>query len=786
VDFKGFSIPGRFQKRIFIWIILTFIALILLFSIFSYINMEGIVVKKVYETNLDILSQVKYNVQLMDNTIKNLCKELFVNTDVAELMYGDDSDTFQNLLKMKNIELIIISNPFVESVYIYNGKTGEFFSPGKGITTDKQFFSGIAGEGKVIPSLKPIVLQNSIEKNISGKSMQTLAYFMYQYTDKNNVPSGALIINIDASWLLNNLEEINKRKNSVGKIYVFNVEGFFISDREKQSDPPDYIRKLFEDYRQGNLNIDDKKGYVEQKIEGASSIVTFLKIESAGLILIRMQSYEDAFGLFTAMRIALAVIIVIFLVIVFGTSVFISKAIYKPLGSFISKIGDNRNHSVEGVETTDEINYLEEVYKLSKNKLQKYEDNYIKSRNFLKEYHLKKLILNSSSFNPAGMGQWFSENNIGLGPDGLYSVCVLKIDGYIEFKNNNDSASRALIKFAIINIIAEIISSEYCAEGVDMEDERVVLLVNLENIQEAEGLFYSKMTGMIKQAQDCVLKYYNISFSASVSKCSSNIGDLTELYGNALDSSNYRLGVGRKSIIYPGNIAADRQHEYSFDCEKLLTESIKSGNFEKVEGVLQRILDETRKFDYKAIILSMLMVVEIIEKNVDDINSVSLEPVDVDFVLMKQTIFGIETLDEFFAILSQHLKMICDKRERNTVNAKHMVLAENVKSIIEKEYFDSALCLSAIAAKLKMSSGYLGKIFKDCCRLSVNEYINDVRLAKAVGWFKKSDLTVSEVLSKVGIENETYFYSLFKKRYGVTPKEYVLNNQIVNQVSKIE
>jgi YesN/AraC family two-component response regulator len=145
---------------------------------------------------------------------------------------------------------------------------------------------------------------------------------------------------------------------------------------------------------------------------------------------------------------------------------------------------------------------------------------------------------------------------------------------------------------------------------------------------------------------------------------------------------------------------------------------------------------------------------------------------------IKQSIFSIETLDEIFDVLLDQLKAICSEREKNTVSAKHLVITENVKAIIEKEYHDSSLCLSAIAHRLKMSSGYLGKIFKDCCGISVNEYINDVRLAKAAEWLRKSSLTVSEVLLKVGIENETYFYSLFKKRYGVTPKEYVLNSKL--------
>ena len=33
-------------------------------------------------------------------------------------------------------------------------------------------------------------------------------------------------------------------------------------------------------------------------------------------------------------------------------------------------------------------------------------------------------------------------------------------------------------------------------------------------------------------------------------------------------------------------------------------------------------------------------------------------------------------------------------------------------------------------------------------------------------------MTVGEVAYKIGIENENYFYTLFKKNVGMTPKQY--------------
>jgi AraC-like DNA-binding protein len=778
MNFKRLFLSRKYQKRIFSWIIISFVTVLMVFSVFAYSNIERIVVRKVYETNMDILSQVKFNVQLMDDAIKNLCRELFINADVSQLMYSDNIDTLETLLKMKNVELIIIANPFVDSVYIYNGNTGTFYSPGKSIITDKELFSDIVSGEKSIPLLKPLVLKKNIMSGLYGRSGRTLTYFMYQYTDKDNIPSGALIINIKTSWLLSNLEQISKSGKDAGKIFVFNEEGSYIDDAAANGEPPDYMKKLFTDYKQGSLNAENSKGYIEREINGNKSIISFLRVESAGLVLIRTQPYDDVFGLFTVMRVALLIITLIFLFIVFAVSIIVSKVIYKPLGSFISKIGSVRDTELNGIDETDEMYYLEQAYKLSSDKLKKYENDYTSVRNKLKEFYLKKLLLNSSASDSNDTIKWFAENNISFRVNEGFSVCILKIDRYGEFLKNHDTNDRALIKFAIINIACEVISSRYAAEGVDMDDDRVVLIINANVKSEDEELFFECFEELIKQVQEHILNYFNISFSAAFSECGKSLNELTELYGKAQDYSNYRLVYGEMSVISPLAAVMNKQNKYTFDYERMLTESIKSESAERVENVLQKLLGETLKFEYKSIIVSLLSIIETIEKIVSDINSVSLEPIDVDFALMKKYIFETETLNEFFGMVSVQLKKLCEKREKSMVNVKHMMIYENVKAIIDNEFHNSSLCLASIASKLKISSGYLGKIFKDCCRMSVNEYINEIRLNKASEWLRKSDLSIREILLKVGIENETYFYILFKKRFGVTPKEYSLNNQI--------
>ncbi|WP_421795298.1 helix-turn-helix domain-containing protein [Haliscomenobacter sp.] len=58
--------------------------------------------------------------------------------------------------------------------------------------------------------------------------------------------------------------------------------------------------------------------------------------------------------------------------------------------------------------------------------------------------------------------------------------------------------------------------------------------------------------------------------------------------------------------------------------------------------------------------------------------------------------------------------------------------------------------------------------------LTPNEYINEVRLVKAMELFQANPggYSVKEMASKVGYRDEKYFSRQFKQRFGVLPSQF--------------
>lgn len=56
--------------------------------------------------------------------------------------------------------------------------------------------------------------------------------------------------------------------------------------------------------------------------------------------------------------------------------------------------------------------------------------------------------------------------------------------------------------------------------------------------------------------------------------------------------------------------------------------------------------------------------------------------------------------------------------------------------------------------------------------VNVNDYILTTRLQKAKYLLKHEDLSIAEISYKAGFSSPAYFSSVFKSKFGVTPKAF--------------
>ncbi|KUP04851.1 AraC family transcriptional regulator [Bacillus coahuilensis m2-6] len=90
--------------------------------------------------------------------------------------------------------------------------------------------------------------------------------------------------------------------------------------------------------------------------------------------------------------------------------------------------------------------------------------------------------------------------------------------------------------------------------------------------------------------------------------------------------------------------------------------------------------------------------------------------------------------------------------------------------IIDNSHLD--ISLEGIAAKVNLSPIYISKLFKDQLGINYITFLTECRIEKAKKLMTDGEKSLKEITFEVGYQDPNYFSKVFKKLYGVTPKEY--------------
>jgi two-component system response regulator YesN len=89
-----------------------------------------------------------------------------------------------------------------------------------------------------------------------------------------------------------------------------------------------------------------------------------------------------------------------------------------------------------------------------------------------------------------------------------------------------------------------------------------------------------------------------------------------------------------------------------------------------------------------------------------------------------------------------------------------------------RDHITKRLGIGEIASLVGMSESYFSHVFKKETGLRALDYVNHLKMEKAMEILKGTDLKVADVAEQLGIDNSNYFSALFKKVTGLSPQEY--------------
>lgn len=146
--------------------------------------------------------------------------------------------------------------------------------------------------------------------------------------------------------------------------------------------------------------------------------------------------------------------------------------------------------------------------------------------------------------------------------------------------------------------------------------------------------------------------------------------------------------------------------------------------------------------------------------------------------MAKELLYISEHSDQSVFHLMGHLYLFLDLLAQSAPAPKPAVNSKMsdyyIKEAINyiEQNFQNNITIEDVASVCGINRSYLGKIFKKNTGQSPQEFLMNYRMVKAAELLKLTSLSIADIGSAIGYENQLHFSRAFKNIYGVSPREW--------------
>lgn len=115
-------------------------------------------------------------------------------------------------------------------------------------------------------------------------------------------------------------------------------------------------------------------------------------------------------------------------------------------------------------------------------------------------------------------------------------------------------------------------------------------------------------------------------------------------------------------------------------------------------------------------------------------------------------------------------KLNCEDERKDTKRCLNRLTEECLKYIDSKCF--EKISLQEIAEKTFYNPSYLSRMFRQYCGISLSEYIKEKRIEEAKRLLLGTELSIEEIMNRVGYTDRKQFYKCFKEISGQTPAQF--------------
>jgi len=700
-------------------------------------------VKEVAGISQSMLRQTSYAANIVNQQVNEIGNHLLNDPDIVTGMFSPDIDRLQEYRVVRALTDVQAGYPFLNFIGIYNGYTERYLN-NKGVSRrdEAELLDDISNNStQAYSSLYPRTFKDPVTE--AGEQVFT---FVLKPGFNSYLPKkGAIVINIHASHIQ---ELVQRMRSNRADYIVLADEGGSILVRSDSESP--LVNVDSEAYLNTMLTSKATNGSYTVNIAREKYLVSYVKSDELNWSFVSINRYKDLLSNLDRLRTIVLSIALAMLLAGVAAAIWLTNHMYDPLDKLLRKL--NSAYEVGGDGARRKVN----EYSLLGEAFQNITDR-IASISPALQIAKKSHLLHYFKGIQIDLANRYLEPL--KGPH--FVAVVLRIDRFAAFSHMHSEQSQSLVRFAVCNIAQEMTGME----AVVVAEDEIGILGRLDS-----AILPNTLHTRLQDVQRHVEEYFKITVTIGIGTIAGTDIEIRDSYEKAKAALLNRFFVGPGKIFYgEGDDESTEELRYPVALERTLVEAIQHYRDDIACEEIERLAGDVAELPYDQALLCLNQLVIALYRHFAAVPACKGEA--NAFMEMATSLTLYETLEDAIAELKRISSEVCEAIRAKS-KGRQGEIVEEIKAYIERHYAKPDLSLDYIADQVQWTPGYLGKVFKAQAQVSFSDYLKNVRLEKAKELLLETDDSANTISERIGIFNTTYFYTVFKKKYGVSPAQY--------------
>lgn len=758
---------GRSKYKLFNQYLISFfcvvslaVSLIVVLLFILYANLQ---IRSVRSYSINQLEQVCEMTDLLYSEMRSISNQILQSPATNNCLSSTGFDRLKEATAGIKLREIQTSNPYVRYVSLYNSTSNRFVSSS---TSDFLTDEDITYYRSALADMKytDTCTLRLIGPNYATQSMRTkyVYSFIFQVDIRNSGTPDLIIIDVDEDFFSRSIENL-RTASGFQQVLLLNRKNEVFSSNTVYGDTDSFSQSTYISIQPENLpELDNISGSFSQKLgDGSDALITYAKAPASGFTVLNIVPYSNLYSGLPEIAVltlfAALLTLAVGTLVSYRTSARLSAPIEVLYRNFVKKPSTDRRAG-------DELDQLSKAFSEMYAKADKLEQGLIASYSDSKKRSIQRLLHGEYQQIPNYVEVYKS-----FGIDLLFPCyCVILINSVSRENAISPEDSHYFIcSYALENITHEVIGQFGKIAVYRNSKNMLAVLLPLRRSE-----YPKRLEIELLRIIDVMAKEFAMETTICIGNIVTDASNINMCYETTTIALE-RSAIGSHGKVFFADEAAQRINinQYHNKLHMKLAEHIRNENldacsqeFDLALSYMTNVSFATAITYFNHVMMSLLDDFSTTFTDDDSSYSILIDKLNQIDRSLQNVYMLRKRCMEFVTLLTQHLSI---SRKHGNEQA-----AETARQYIDKNFANPDLSLRMLADMAGLSPAYFGKIFAAQTTYSFNDYLTNTRMKKAEQLLLETKLPINQISESIGILNTNYFYSVFKKKFGMTPLAY--------------